>query len=132
MIQEDLTYSIYGKNVTGRPVVVECKPDATCDGQIHLSHDADVFEAKVYKVLAPTGGDGYAIQGQDLYTSNICGYTGYQSDIVFSLVPSAIDAPTGALSGDLYGLKFIASETGIFGTKAVADVIVKIKADLEI
>ena len=132
MISESIGYSIYGKTVTDRPVLVECKPEATVQGEIHLSANADVFSASVYQTQSPTGVDKYEALGSDLFTGTILGYTGLNSDIAFTFVPSEINSPTGAIDGEYYGLKFIGTETGVFGGKTVADVIVKMTADLEV
>lgn len=127
MISENLKYTIYGKQVTNKPVVVECKPNATVNGNIRLGADADVFTCNIYKTQSPTGISKYEALGSDLFTSTICRYTGAAMDIEFVFTPSEINTPTGAIDGEYYGIKFIASETGIFGGKSVADVIVKIK-----
>jgi hypothetical protein len=132
MITESIGYSIYGKTVMDRPCLVECKPDATVQGEIHMSKDADVFSASVYKTQAPTGVNKYEALGADLYTGTILGYTGLNDSIAFTFDPSKINSPTGAINGEYYGLKFIATETGIFGGKTVSDVIVKMNADLEV
>jgi len=132
MIYEDIQYSIYGKTVADRPVVAECKPDATVHGQIHFNYEADTFAAKVYKTQAPTGVNKYEAIGPDLYTGTVLGFTGMGADLSFTLDPSKINSPTGAIDGEYFGVKFVATETGIFGGKSVADVIVKMTADLEV
>jgi hypothetical protein len=132
MIHEEIKYTIYGKTVTDRPVVAECKPDATCNGQIYLDHAADTFSAKVYKTSAPTGISKYEADGPDLYTGTILGYTGMDSSLDFTFNPAAVNSPTGAIDGEYYDVKFIASETGIFGGKSTVDIVIKMTANLEV
>ena len=130
MIKEDLEYTIYGKKASDRPVLAQCKPDATLQGTVHFNRSMDVYAAEVYAVQSPTGVSAYETVGSNLYTGSILGFTGYGSDAAFTFVPSSINTPTGAIDGELYGIKVIGSETGIFGGRAVADVIVEMNSDL--
>ena len=133
MISENIEYSIYNKIVTDRPVVTQCTVGSTVNGAIHLPDPADIFSVRVYKVASPTGSvSKYEAIGPNIYNSTILGYTGYQSDITFVVDPTQISFPTGALDGEYYGIKFIATETGIFGGKTVADIIMKMNVDIEV
>ena len=128
---QTIRYSIGGNASTREPVVAKVNSKATLEGCIDIPGTADVFSASVNKICSQTGVEKYEVLGPDLFSSSILAFTGLDSEITFVLDPSQINPTTGAIHGELYGLKFIATETGAPNHKYVADVIVDISDRIE-
>lgn len=129
-IKEPTVIEIYGKpQGQGDVAKVNCIVGSTLQGTVNFPGQVDTVSCRMYKTISYTGLPWYPPMSIDMYTGTICSITGLDT-LEFTIDPKEINAPTGAINGELYAVKFVGTCTGINPIKSTMDLVIEMKEDI--